>query len=70
MAGYTVTNVSSDQVENDQGNLINVYDITFTVDGHSGTFAVQVDQAVPDVVAAAAAALQAETDQINSIYGL
>jgi hypothetical protein len=70
MAGYTVTNVSSDQIENDAGNLINVYDVTFTVGGHSGSFTVQVDQSQADVVKAAAAAIQAEVDQVNGIYGL
>ena len=70
MAGYTVTNVASDQIENDQQNLVNVYDITFTVDGHGGSFSVTVEQNQADVVAAAAAEIQAEVDQVNALYGL
>ena len=53
MAGYTVTNVSSDQVENANQDLVNVYDVTFTVDPDRGQFTVQVPQNVPDVVTAA-----------------
>jgi hypothetical protein len=70
MAGYTVTNVTSDQVENANQDLVNAYDITFTVDPDRGQFTVQVLQSVADPVAAAAAAIQAEVDQVNAIYGL
>lgn len=70
MAGYTVTNVASDQVENASQDLVNVYDITFTVADKPGTFSVQVPVGSTDVVAAAAAAIQAVVDQVEGIYAL
>lgn len=70
MAGYNVTLVSSDQVENANQDLVNVYDITFTIGSQPGTFTVQVQQNEPDVVAAAASAIQTVVDQVNGIYGL
>ena len=70
MAGYTITNVASDQVEDASGDLVNAYDITMTLDNHPGQFTVQVLQNTPDVVAAAAAALQAQADQVAAIYQL
>ena len=70
MAGYTVTNVASDQVEDANQDLVNAYDITFTLDNQPGTFTVQVLQKEQDVVAAAAAKIQAVVDEVAGIYGL
>ena len=70
MAAFQVTNVASDQVENANQDLVNVYDITFTVGSQPGTFSVQVEQKLSDPVAAAAQAMQAVADQVNGIYAL
>lgn len=64
-----VTNVSQDQVQDSAGNLVDVYDITFTVTGHPGTFTVQVP-ASGDPVQAARDAIDAQTSTVSSIYGL
>jgi hypothetical protein len=64
-----VTNVSQDQVQDSAGNLIDVYDVTFTIPNTSGSFTVQVPVA-GDPVAAAKAAIAAITDQVSGIQGL
>lgn len=64
-----VTNVSQDQIQDAAGNLVDVYDITFTVAGHPGTFTIQVP-ASGDPVAAAQQAISDQTATVNSIYGL
>ena len=69
MAGFTVTNVSPDQVQDPSGNLVDVYDVTFTLAGKPGQFTVQVSQS-GDPVAAAAAAIDAEQGQVLGIYAL
>lgn len=70
MPAFQVTNVASDQIENANQDLVNVYDITFTVGSQPGQFSVQVEQKLSDPVAAAAQAMQAVADQVNGIYAL
>ena len=69
MAGFTVTSVTADQIEDASQNLIDVYDITFTVDPGSSPFTVQVPRD-PDPVGAAQTAIQAVVDQVNAIKAL
>lgn len=64
-----VTLVTADQLVDASGNLQDVYVVTFTIVGHLGTFTVTVPQ-TPDPVAAAQAAIQTETDQVNALYAL
>lgn len=64
-----VTLVTEDQQQDQAGNLVDVYVITFTVGAQPGTFTVTVPQA-GDPVAAASAAIAAVEQQVNSIYGL
>lgn len=70
MADYQVTLVTADQVPNATGDLVNVYDINFTLSGREGTFTVQVPLTAPDVVAAAAAAIEGVAGQVGGIYAL
>lgn len=69
MAGFTITSVTADQVQDATDNLIDVYDVTFTLDNRPGTFTIQVPTS-GDPVAAASAAVDAMVAQVNSIYGL
>jgi hypothetical protein len=69
MAGFTVTSVTADQIEDPSQNLIDVYDVTFTLEGRPGTFTIQVPQS-GDPVAAADAAISAMVSQVDGIYGL
>ena len=69
MAGFTVTSVTADQVPDQADNLVDVYDVTFTLDGKPGTFNIQVPTS-GDPVGAASAAIDAMVNQVNSIYGL
>lgn len=69
MAGFTVTSVTADQVPDQADNLIDVYDVTFTLDNKPGTFSIQVPTS-GDPVAAASAAIDAMQAQVNSIYAL
>jgi hypothetical protein len=69
MAGFTVTSVTADQIPDASDNLIDVYDVTFTLDAKPGTFTVQVPTS-GDPVAAADAAIQAVVAQVGGIYGL
>ena len=69
MAGYTVTSVTADQVPDASDNLIDVYDVTFTLDSRPGSFTVQVPTS-GDPVAAADAAIQAVVSQVGGIYAL
>lgn len=69
MAGFTVTSVTADQVPDASDNLVDVYDVTFTLDSRPGTFTIQVPTS-GDPVAAADAAIQAVVSQVGGIYGL
>lgn len=64
-----VTNVAQDQVEDASGNLVDVYDITFTIPNTSGSFTVQVPTA-GDPVSAARDAIGAVEAQVQGIQGL
>jgi len=69
MAGFTVTSVTADQIPDASDNLIDVYDVTFTLDAKPGTFTVQVPTS-GDPVATASALIDAMVAQIGGIYGL
>lgn len=69
MATYTVTSVTEDQVPDAAGNLIDVFDITFTLSDRPGSFTVQVSQA-GDPVTEAKAAVDAKVAEVEGIYGL
>lgn len=64
-----VTNVSEDERQDQAGNLVPTYVVTFTVGSRPGTFTVTVDQA-GDAVAAAEQAISAIASQVDGIYGL
>lgn len=64
-----VVSVTEDQIQDAAGNLSDVFTITFTVPNHPGNFVVQVPQA-GDAIAAAHAAVDAKTAEINGIYGI
>ena len=64
-----VISVTEDQVQDQAGNLTDVYAIVFTIGTEPGTFTVQVPQA-GDPVAAASAAIAAKTTEVSGIYGL
>lgn len=69
MAVYTVTSVTEDQTQDAAGNLIDVFDITFTLSDKPGQFTVQVSQSgtpVPD----AQAAIDAKVAAVEGIYAL
>lgn len=69
MATYTVTTVTEDQVPDATGNLVDVFDITFTLSDRPGTFTVQVAQA-GDPVPEAQAAIEAKVGNVEGIYSL
>ena len=70
MAGaFTVTSVTADQIPDQADNLIDVYDVTFTIGTNPGTFSIQVPTS-GDPVAAADAAINAMLAQVNGIYAL
>ena len=69
MAGFTVTSVTADQIPDASDNLIDVYDVTFTLDSRPGSFTVQVPTS-GDPVAAAQTAIDAVVSQVGGIYGL
>ena len=66
---HQVTSVTEDQVEDSSGNLVDVFNIVFTVTGHPGTFTVQVAQG-GDPVTEAADAIAAKEAEVQGIYGL
>lgn len=68
-AAYEVTNVTEDQIPDPSGSgdLIDVFDITYTVPGRGGQFTVQIPQS-PDPVTAAYNAISADVAAIQSIY--
>lgn len=64
-----VTNVTQDEQPDSAGNLVEVYDITFTIPGKDGTFTVTIPRA-GDPVAAAQQAIADLTSQVDGIYAL
>lgn len=64
-----VTNVAEDERQDQAGNLVPTYVITFTVGSRPGTFTTTVDQS-GDPVAAAESAIAAISQQVNGIYGI
>lgn len=64
-----VTNVAQDQIQDSSGNLVDVYDVTFTIPNTSGSFTVQVPT-TGDPVAAAKSAIAGVTSQVEGIQGL
>ena len=69
MAGFTVTSVSADEVPDSSGNLVDAFDVTFTVDGGAGSFTIQVPQS-GDPVAAAETAIGAVVSKVAGILAL
>lgn len=69
MATYTVTSVTEDQTQDATGNLVDVFDISFTLSDRPGSFTVQVPQA-GDVVTAAQDAIVAKVGAVEGIYSL
>ena len=69
MAGFTVTSVTADQVPDASDNLVDVYDVTFTLDSKPGSFTIQVPTD-GDPVAAAQTAIDAVQTQVSGIYAL
>jgi hypothetical protein len=64
-----VTSVQESQSIDAGGNLSDVYEITYTIPGRTGSFTVEVpknDQAL----AAAEAEIAALTNQVNGLYGI
>ena len=68
-AAYEVTNVTEDQIPDPSGSgdLIDVFDITFTIPGHPGTFTEQVPQ-TGDAVTNAFNAIMAKLNTVDAIY--
>ena len=64
-----VVSVTEDQVQDQAGNLSDVFVITFTIANHPGTFSVTVPQS-GDPIAAANDAISAKTSEVGGIYGL
>lgn len=69
MPTYTVTSVTEDQVEDDAGNLEDVFRITFTLPDRPGSFNTVVLQAGAPVTAASDA-ISEKVAEIEGIYGL
>ena len=69
MAAYEVTNVTEDQIPDPSGSgdLIDVFDITFTIPGKPGSFLVQVPESGTPVTAAYDA-ITAKMAAIDAIY--
>jgi hypothetical protein len=68
-AAYQVTNVTEDQIPDPSGSgdLIDVFDITFTIPGSPGSFLVQVPESGTPVTAAYDA-ITAKVASISAIY--
>lgn len=64
-----VLSVTESQTVDAAGDLTDVYEIVFTVQGRPGSFTTQVPKA-GDAVAAAKAAIDAESSTVSDIYGL
>lgn len=69
MAAFTVTSVTADQIPDASDNLIDVYDVAFTIDTKPGSFTVQVPTA-GDPVTAASDAINAVVAEVGGIYAL
>jgi hypothetical protein len=64
-----VTSVNQTQQVDAAGDIQNVYEITFTISGRSGSFTVDVP-ADENADANAQAAIQAIVSQVGGIYGI
>jgi hypothetical protein len=64
-----VISVTESQVPDLAGQLTDVYEIVFTIEGRDGSFTITVDKH-QDPVAAARAAIDAERGEVEAIYGL
>lgn len=69
MPGFTVTSVTADQVPDASDNLVDVYDVAFTLADKPGSFTVQVPTS-GDPVTAAEDAINAVVSQVSGIYAL
>jgi hypothetical protein len=69
MAGFTVISVTADQVQDASENLVDVYDVTYSLDNKPGTFTIQIPTS-GDPVAAASAAIDAQQAAVLGIYAL
>lgn len=69
-AAYEVTNVTEDQIPDPSGSgeLIDVFDITFTIPGRPGSFTEQIPEG-GQPVSAAFEAISAKVSEIQAIYG-
>lgn len=68
MAGYTVTSVTGDETLDASNNLVDVYDVTFTLD-KGGTYTVTVPTGT-GAASAAQAAIEAIVSEVDAIYAL
>jgi len=70
VAAYEVTNVSEDQIPDPSGSgdLLDVFDITFTLPDRTGTFTVQIPES-GEPVTAAYDAITAKVAAVEAIYG-
>lgn len=64
-----VTSVTESQTVDDSGQLTNVFELTYKIEGRPGTFTETVPRA-GDAVAAAAAAIAELEAQVRAIYAL
>jgi hypothetical protein len=64
-----VLSVTESQQVDPAGTLSDVYEITFTVGGHPGSFTVTIPK-TGNAVADAQAAIDAVNAQVNAIYAL
>lgn len=64
-----VTQVNEDQQDDGTGNLVDVYEVTFTIPGQNGSFNTTVPRS-GDPVAAAKASIDAITAQVEGILAL
>jgi hypothetical protein len=68
-ATYEVQNVTEDQIPDPSGSgdLIDVFDITYTIPNRSGQFTIQIPQS-GDPVTAAYDGITAAVAEVNAIY--
>lgn len=64
-----VTSVTESQEVDAAGNLVNTFDITYEIQGRSGTFTLSVPR-TGDAVQAARDAIAELEAEVNAIYGL
>lgn len=64
-----VVSVTASQTIDLAGTLVDTYSVTFTIPGRPGSFTEEIPQ-TGDPVAAAKAAIEAKTAEVNGIYGL